>query len=154
MMTASRQAVVMLLMQTRSVDAWNIVVVANVQAEPGGVDVAVAPEEERTEDGLGHDVEDTVEDGLGVGGDDVAALAETPGDRVHEPEEHGPAATDQEGARDVFAESGGVLACHPDHLPEDEEEGHHAEDEVSPLVGVSLQFCACMMSGNVPCKRT
>ena len=136
-MSAGGEVIMMLIVHDRGADTRNLIVVANVQAEPGGIDVAVAPEEEGAEDGLGEDVEDAVEDGLGVRGDDVAALAETPGDRVQEPQEDGPAAADQEGARDVVAERGGVLARHPGHLPRDEEEGHAAEDEVSPLSSMS-----------------
>lgn len=49
-----------------------VVVVADLEAEASWVDVAVAPEEEGTEDGLGEEVEDAVEDGFAIGGDDVA----------------------------------------------------------------------------------
>ena len=59
-------AVVVLLVKTRSRNAWNFIVVANVQPESGRVDVAVTPQEEDPEDGLGHDVEDTVEDSFRV----------------------------------------------------------------------------------------
>lgn len=49
-----------------------VVVVADLEAETRGVNVAVAPEEEGTEDGLGEEVEDAVEDGFAVGSNDVA----------------------------------------------------------------------------------
>lgn len=39
------------------------------------------------EDWLGEDVKDTVEDHLGVGGDDISTVGETPGDGVEKPEE-------------------------------------------------------------------
>ena len=50
----------------------------NVQPKRRGIDVAVTPEKEGREDGLGKKVEHTVEDSLAVSRDDVAALAETP----------------------------------------------------------------------------
>ena len=127
--------------------------VADVEAETGDVDVAVAPDEEGAEDGLGHDVEDAVEDSLGVGGDDVAALGQAPGDRVQEPQENGPHAADEVDLGDVGAEGAGVGAAFEDDLgfvrmgkgglgvvgklysPGDEEEGNAAEGVVSPLVG-------------------
>lgn len=55
-------------------DGHLVLVVADHETQASGVDVAMAPEEESTEDGLGHDVENTVEDGLGVGRDNVATL--------------------------------------------------------------------------------
>lgn len=48
--------VVRLVVITGSADAWNLIVIADMQAESGRIDVAVAPEEESTEDRLGHDV--------------------------------------------------------------------------------------------------
>lgn len=39
------------------------------------------------EDGLGEDIEDTVEDHLRVGGNDISTIGETPGDGVEEPKE-------------------------------------------------------------------
>ena len=71
------------------------VVIADLKAETGWVDVLVTPEEEGTEDGLGHDIEHAIEGGFGVGRDDVASFRETPGDGVEEPEEDGPDAADE-----------------------------------------------------------
>ena len=51
-----------------------VLVVADHQTKTSWVDVAMAPKEERTKDGLGHDIKDSVEDGLGVGSDHVATL--------------------------------------------------------------------------------
>lgn len=133
-MVSACDAIVMLLVNTRGANAWDFVIVANVQAESGGVDVAVTPKEEETEDRLGEDIEDTVEHSLGVGSDDVATFTETPRDRVQEPQENGPATADQEGAGDIVTEGSRVLARHPGDLPGDEEEGNAAEDKVSPLV--------------------
>ena len=60
-------------------------VVVDVDAKLLRSDVTVAPDEESTEAGLGDEVKDGVEDGLGVGRDDVATLAETPGNGVEDP---------------------------------------------------------------------
>jgi hypothetical protein len=45
----------------------------------------VAPDEESAEDGLGEEIEDTVEDGFRVGRNNVATFAKTPGDWVEAP---------------------------------------------------------------------
>lgn len=125
----------MLLVVKRAVAGdGDVVIVADVDAEAVGVDVAVTPEEEGTEDGLGQDVENAVEDGLGVGGDDVAALAQAPGDRVEEPEEDGPHGASDVGAMHVGSEGACVLASDPGHLPRDEEESGAAEGEETPLL--------------------
>ena len=108
-------------------------VVADVDAQARGVDVAVAPEKERSETGLGQDVQDTVESSLGVGSNDVATLGESPGNRVEEPEEGGQDTTADEGAVDISAESRSVLASSPDNGPGNPKEGEHSEDEVAPL---------------------
>jgi hypothetical protein len=50
-------------------------------------DVAERPGVVEAKDGLGDEVEDAVEDHLTERGDDVAAVGDTPGDRVEEPDE-------------------------------------------------------------------
>lgn len=67
-------------------DSWVLIVVANAETKTRRLDVAVAEDEEGTENWLGEQVEDTVEDGLRVGGNNVTTLANTPGDRVESPE--------------------------------------------------------------------
>ena len=111
-----------------------LIIVVDVEAKTGRVNAAVAPDEESAEDGLGEEVEDTVEDGLGVGGDDIATLAETPGDWVEEPEEGGERAADEEGAADILAHGVGVLAGLEGEHVRDVEEGGAAESVVAPLV--------------------
>lgn len=111
-----------------------VVVVADLEAEASGVDVAVAPKEEGAEDGLGEEVEDAIEDGFAVGGDDVAALAETPGNGVQDPEECGERAAHQKGALDVAAKGLGVDAGFPGELEDDVEEGDTTKDKEWPLV--------------------
>lgn len=51
-----------------------IIVVTNVEAKASRVDVTVTPEEESTKDRLGKNVEDTIEDSFGIGGDHVSTL--------------------------------------------------------------------------------
>jgi hypothetical protein len=53
-----------------------------VKAKARDVDVAVAPDEESAEDGLGEDVKNAVEDSFRVGGDNIAALGQAPRDGV------------------------------------------------------------------------
>ena len=113
--------------------AWRIIVITNVEAQPGRVDVAVTPEEEAAKDGLGHDIQNPVEDSFRVRSDDVATLTETPGDGVEEPQEDGPHAADEIRPRDVIAQRVGVFACSPGHGPGNPEESHATEDEVAPL---------------------
>lgn len=50
-------------------------------------DLLMSQEEKGTEDNLGEDVEDTVEDTFGIGSDDVSTFGETPGDGIQQPEE-------------------------------------------------------------------
>lgn len=88
--------------------------VANVHAEGSRVDVAVAPDEESTEDGLSAEVENTVENGFRVGGDNVATFAETPRNWVETPEEEGPATTEEEALANVGVDAVSVLTTFDD----------------------------------------
>ena len=85
------------------------------------------------EDGLGQDVQDTIEGSLAIWGDDIATLAETPGDGVEEPEEDGPYASDEVNFANVRAQMVGMLAGGPSDSPGDHEEGEHAKGPVAPL---------------------
>jgi hypothetical protein len=112
------------------------IVVSDRHADRRGVDVTVAPDEEGAEDGLGDEVEDTVEDGFRVGRDDVATLAETPGDGVQDPEEGCQGATVGEALADFGAVAGGVAASFPDELVEDVEEGNAAWSGLVVVCGI------------------
>lgn len=114
-----------------------LVVIVDVETKASGVDATVTPDEKSTEDRLGDQVEDTVEDGLGVGRDNVATLTDTPGNGVKDPEKSGERTAHGEAAADVLAEDVGVTATLPDKDPDDVEESDAAEDEVSPLVGAA-----------------
>jgi len=111
-----------------------LVVVVDVETKTGRVDATVAPDEKSTEDRLGDQVEDTVEDSFRIGGDNIATLADTPGDRVEDPEKSGERAAHGEAAADILAENIGVTATFPDENPDNVKESNAAEDEVTPLV--------------------
>ena len=66
--------------------------------------------------------------------DDVATLAETPGDGVEEPQERGETATGEENLADVTTKGRGVAASLPSEHVEDVEEGGTSKDKVAPLV--------------------
>ena len=110
-----------------------LVVIPDMQAQTSGVDVAVTEQQDGSKDRLGQDIQDSVKDGLAVGGDDIATLAETPGDRVEEPEEDGPHAGEKVGLANIGAEVVGVLPGGPDDGPGDGEEGKHTKGPVAPL---------------------
>jgi hypothetical protein len=114
-----------------------LVVVVDVKTETSRVDVAVTEDEESTEDGLGDQIKDTVEDSLRVGRDDVATLADPPGERIQDPEESGERTAHGEAAADILAENIGVTAALPNEDPDDVEESKAAEGEVTPLVGAT-----------------
>lgn len=90
--------------------------------------------ENSSKDGLGQDIENTVEDGLRVGVDNVGSFADAPSDRVQEPEEEGPDTTNQECSVYIFTESHGVFPGRPDEVPCNGKESCHGEHEVTPLV--------------------
>lgn len=121
-----------------------VVVVSDLEAQTRGVDVAVAPEEQGAEDGFGEEIQDAVEDGFAVGGNDVAgklvlvkliegrggkdvpALGKTPGNRVQDPQEGCETAAHEKGALDVAAKCLGVDPGFPCEHVDDVEEGDAA----------------------------
>lgn len=109
-------------------------IVPNFKAKGSWADVTVAPDQESTETRLGEHVQDTVEDGLRVWRNDVATLAESPGDWVKHPEECSQGAAEEEGATGVAANAVGVDACLPDENVDDPEQSDAAKGVVSPLV--------------------
>ena len=68
---------------------------SHIEAQGSRINIAMTPEQQSTEAWFGKDVENTIEDSFGVRRDDVATLAESPGNRIKEPQEHGPAAAEQ-----------------------------------------------------------
>lgn len=60
-------------------------VVLDGQAKTSRVNALVSPDEESTEDGLSEEVEYAIEDSLGIGGNEISTLADTPGNWVEDP---------------------------------------------------------------------
>jgi hypothetical protein len=73
-------------------------------------------------DGLGEDVEDTVEDHLRVGRDDVGTVTQTPGDGVEEPEEGEEGSRSGKGGLVGRSEGGGGRSSGADENPPDVED--------------------------------
>ena len=111
-----------------------IVVVADAQLGAAVLELAETEDEQAEEAELRDEVEHAVEDGLGVGRDDVAALAEAPGDRVEQRGEAQDGGRQGVGAADVAAERARVLAAGDEDVVEHGQEGGEAEGEVAPLV--------------------
>jgi hypothetical protein len=99
----------------------------------------MAPEEESAKDGLGEEVENTIEDSFGIRRDDVPAFAHAPGDRVQEPETDSPKAANSVNPVDVGTEITSLATSIEDDSPSDEEEGKNTEDEVTPFIGAFNQ---------------
>lgn len=107
---------------------------SDAEPESTRVDGTVAPEQQEGEDGLGDDIQDAVEDGLGVRVDDIASLSNTPGNRVKEPDKDCQDAADVVGTRDGAAEDPGMAAAVDEQRVDDKEESTAGEDKISPLV--------------------
>jgi hypothetical protein len=111
-----------------------LVVVVDVQAESGGVDVAVTPDEQTAKNRLGQDIENAVKNGLRVGRNVVATLAQAPGNGVESPQESGQGAAHEESLANILAHGVGVLASFPGEHVDDVGERKAAEGEVAPLI--------------------
>ena len=90
------------------------IVVLDSETETRGVNLQVAVDEESAEDRLGEEIENRVENGFGVGRDDIATFAETPGNGVENPKECSQTAAHEEDTADVTSVSVGVAAGFPD----------------------------------------
>lgn len=92
-------------------------------------------EEQSTKDGLCHYVQDTVEDSLGVGRNNMPAFAKAPSNRIAEPEEGSPCTAEEEGSANIRAEGVGMGTSLDDEDVGSPRESHATEGVVSPLVG-------------------
>ena len=117
----------------------HIIGVVDMETKSAGVDVAVAKEKHGAEDWLGDQVEDTIEDSLGVGVDKVATLRNAPSNGVKEPNPNGQDTAGHEGLVDIVAECVRVLAADACQHIDDVKEGGITEGEISPLVGSAGQ---------------
>jgi hypothetical protein len=111
-----------------------MVVILDGKTKTSRVNVPVSPDKESTEDWLGQEVEDAVEDGLRIWRNDVAALGNTPCNGVQDPQECSQGSAHEECTLDIATEVPGVRARLPDQLVDDVDESKVAESEVSPLV--------------------
>lgn len=109
------------------------------KAEAGIVELGDGKDMDEREDGFREDVEHAVEDHFGIDRDDIAAFAESPRDRVQEPEEREDRGREQVGARETGAEAGGRgTGGDEEHVP-DEDEGGAAKGEEALRVATSLK---------------
>jgi|SRR5690242_4153891 len=115
-----------------------ILVIHDGHADVSRVDVAMTPEKKGTEARLSNEVKDAVEDGLGVGRDDIAALAETPGNGVQNPQEGGQGSTVQEALGNLRAVAGGVATSFPDKLVDD------VEKSKAPCARLAIAGAKCL----------
>jgi len=114
-----------------------LIVIMDVKTKTGRVDTTVTPDKKSTKDRLGEEIKDAVEDSLRVGRDNVAALTDTPGHRVKNPEECGERTAQGESLANITAEDIGVTTTFPDEDPDNVGECGATEGEVTPLVGAA-----------------
>lgn len=105
-----------------------------MNTKDGWVNISVTKKKQGTEDGLGKNIENTVEDSFGVGSNDVATLRHTPSNWVKEPEEDSPSTTHEEGSGHRRIDGGGVQASNENDIVCNAEECYGSEDKVTPLV--------------------
>lgn len=116
------------------------IVVSDRKAQAGRVDATVTPDEQSAEDGLGHEIEDTVKDCFRVWRNHVAALADAPGNRVADPQEAGERAAHEKCAADVGAVAAGVASGFPDKVVEDVSECEAAFWNISVVLSCCILF--------------
>jgi len=135
----------------RAARGWERSVITKSEAELGGINVTVAPKEQRAKDNLGEDVKDTVKDGLAIRSNHVAALGDTPRNRVQDPDSGDQCAASSVDAADVGTERNSTAASLNHNEVEDVEQRNksymglavassrrmigHTDGEVAPLVG-------------------
>ena len=100
--------------------------IPNSESKASRVDVAMAEEEQRTKDRLRDKIEDTVEDSLRIRRDDIATLADAPGDGVENPDEGCQATACDKDLANILADVVGMLAGFPGELVDDVYEGDAA----------------------------
>lgn len=96
---------------------------ARLELEGREVELGDGPKVIEDEDGLSEDIEDTVEDHLGIGVDDSTTVRKSPSDRVEEPEEGEDGGGGGEGLLVCGTESTGGDSGRAEEDPENVEEG-------------------------------
>lgn len=111
-----------------------LAVIGNVNTEASRVDVAVTKDEEGTKNGLREEIQNSVEDSLCIGRDDVATLAKTESNRIDHPENECQGTAHDENLANVAAKVAGVGTSLEDKQISNPKEGNAAKGEVSPFV--------------------
>ena len=111
-----------------------ILVISDVQSEVAWGKFTVTPEKQSTKDGLGKDIENTIEDRLGVRGNDITALGKSPSNRVKEPKKDSPDTAELVNEGYIFGNSLSMLTTNNHNIIGDEEQSNSGEDEVAPFV--------------------
>ncbi len=105
-------------------------------AQTSGIDLTMEPQQESAEDELGEDVQNPIEDRLGIGCDDIATFRESPADWIQEPQEDQVRTKGAVGFGDIWAESGRVLASGHQNDIGDPKQASKSKGEVAPLRGI------------------
>lgn len=111
-----------------------VAVLLNAKTETTWVNAPVCRDQGDRKARLGEDVEDTVEDRLAVGRDDVATFRDAPADRVAEPDDKGDDTAEDERAMDVLPEDLGVFAGRESQFPHDVEHGGTSKGVEAPFI--------------------
>lgn len=98
---------------------WAFGNISNSKSETGGVDILMSPEENGSEHWLREEIQDSVEDGLRVGRDDVATLANAPCDGIADPHNKRDGATSEKDAADITSNAVDMDASFPGKLIND-----------------------------------
>jgi hypothetical protein len=69
----------------RTIGVDTLIDISDAESKTGRINIAMAPKKQGAKHRLGKEVQDAVEDGLRVGRDDIASLADTPGNGVENP---------------------------------------------------------------------
>jgi hypothetical protein len=101
----------------------------------------MAEEEQRTKDRLRDKIENTVEDSLRVRRDDVAALTDTPGNGVEDPDDGCQTTTRYKDLANILADVVGVLAGFPGELINDIDKGDTAYSILASVLIVRIEDC-------------
>ncbi len=105
-------------------------------AQTSGIDLTMEPQQESAVDELGEDVQNPIEDRLGIGCDDIATFRESPADWIQEPQEDQVRTKGAVGFGDIWAESGRVLASGHQNDIGDPKQASESKGEVAPLRGI------------------
>jgi hypothetical protein len=93
--------------------------ISDAESKTGRINVAMAPKKEGAKHRLGKEVENAIEDGLRVRSNDIASLADAPGNGVENPENSCQRTTCEECSANVRANVVRVNSSFPSKLVDD-----------------------------------